>query len=134
MDYVREELLRQHTVLAQLMTGGSAEEQTPEEEERVLRKSEGIPAETNVRQRPQVKEKGRESLRTQGKYQKKHQRNQQRMEPSEARREAVLEEPFHQEWIRTGASFSASVRNSAREMSWTIQRDARRYDGGFTIY
>lgn len=129
MDYVREELLRQKRALEALLGGGAEEEHEeqreaqaeplPESRETAVDRLRSVPAGETADRVPPVRRgavRSDRSARTQS------------VRPAE---ESV--------WGSAGFGAFAGgagerVRTDARLLSRTIQRDARRYDGGFTVY
>ena len=142
MDYIREELLRQKTILSVLMGGGQ-----PKEQEEPGTTGDGLLSggQTGAGAREQIPTaRETEPLRP------LHGRSGSAVIPSAERigaavfggREAVRrrqvfsaeEEPaapvYAVRYERTAPEADAG----AKEFSRSIQRDARRYDGGFSIY
>ena len=125
MDYVREELLRQSRALEALMRTGAAEDEPAEREEterRSLRRENG---------------KGEGTLPP----------LQASEVPDRSRKNGVWEVPEGKNsalWAEAAGEMGGSVweerrfvsfgRESVREVSRAIERDVRRYDGGFTMY
>ena len=143
MDYIQEELLRQRKILSVLMTGGQweqAEEPGRGEEEQPLGQQA---ADSQEERRRSTRESAEALLR-------RHSRSESFGNlPGEIRMSGVRSdgetvqrgpgmlvtegpavEPRIALYDRTVAEGTAG----ARELSRSIQRDARRYDGGFSIY
>ena len=125
MDYVREELLRQSRALEALMRTGAAEDE-PAEREETERRSLG---------RETGKGKGMLPPLQAGEV------------PDRSRKNGAWEVPEGKNstlWTEAAGEMGGSVREerrfvsfgreSVREVSRAIERDARRYDGGFTMY
>ena len=127
MDYVREELLRQRRALEALMLGAAEEEREGEEppppaEDRLARDA------AERRHFPSgVKRDGRTApLSGTGAAERRLRRGTER--PAQER--TINRWPFKAE----DGAFAVLTQSGARSLSRVIQRDARRYDGGFTIY
>ena len=142
MDYIREELLRQKRLLAALMTGGHEKE--PEVEEGESGKEETIPAmaaadervkrmrgegETAVRLRERGERDGVSAAKTRisGIYSAGDE-SWRRWDAVPAQDSTLSAHVAPYGWTAPGPSADA------RDLSRSIQRDARRYDGGFSIY
>ena len=144
MDYIREELLRQKRLLAALMTGGHEKETEVEEGE--SGKDEGVPAmlaaaervkrmrgegetETAVRLRERGERDGASAAKTRisGIY-SDGEESRRRWEAVPAQESTLSVHVAPYGWTTSEPSADA------RDLSRSIQRDARRYDGGFSIY
>ena len=127
MDYVQEELLRQRRMLAELMTGGSREtaETAEAEEEMPLRRAA---RENEVRR----------SQRTAAEEVYREQRRFTRGTAYEAGRSAAGGSVVYETAEVTGGERTVisgqAARTDVQAVSRAIQRDARRYDGGFSLY
>lgn len=125
MDYVKEELLRQNRALEALMRTGMAEED-PAEQEDSARQSFGSKAETGEGRIPPRKDFEAGQGAGAGSFRE-----------TLAREKIPLwTESPEEAGGRLWESERLSVRReeSVRAMSRAIERDARRYDGGFTMY
>ena len=126
MDYVREELLRQQKALEMLLSGAASE---PEREEAAAEATSG--AWRTEREKPvagRVPEANAESRRIH--------RMIRTESVSEGWMGSMVEEA---EWLRkqnpsNGAVAAGTEETNVRAVSRAVQRDARRYDGGFSIY
>lgn len=143
MDYIQEELLRQRKILSVLMSGGQSkavEETAPQRDDalfdretemdpRVRIHSEWDLEEVPVRLQSRTDEFGRSGANTRRAEPRGGKAWRQRagvLLLSEETDAPVRMVPYE----RTVPESSADV----REVSRSIQRDARRYDGGFSIY
>lgn len=160
MDYVREELLRQQKLLATLMSGGAKTEENPEGEPEQTPGTEESLWEASSGTRAFAEGTGGTGPETAALRVRMSQPGQGERDPA-ADGDASSEREFPREtsaggigaaepdrWsgIRTGMpdpddwGWTSVVRRSAaggtdaQAVSRAIQRDARRYDGGFTIY
>ena len=128
MDYVREELLRQKRVLEGLMGGKGSESEAAEQEESGLPDSGGEELSKAVsRVRKRVSERNRERG---WKYE------DEVSEPfaaGSAEGDDLTEEMVARVAAR-GFGFEKQPVAEVRELSRAVQRDARRYDGGFSMY
>ena len=143
MDYIREELLRQSKLLSVLMTGRQ-QEQTEELQHREDRTTHGQPA------ADLWEERNRSARKNTGAVLHRRSRPESsgglaagiRMHGTRSDREAVRRgaETLMMEELAAPARVALYERTvleetvGARELSRSIQRDARRYDGGFSIY
>ena len=142
MDYIREELLRQRTILSVLMGGGQSKEQEEPETTGDGMLSGG---QTGADARGQILAAWEtETLRP------LHGRSGSTAIPAAERvgvavfgdREAVRrrqvfsaeEEPAAPVYAVRYERTAPEADTGAKEFSRSIQRDARRYDGGFSIY
>lgn len=132
MDYIREELLRQNRILAALMSVTETPEDTqdPQEESRQTISSPGTD-ETNptaIWRRRAVEELSAAGVQISG---VRNDQNPKKQPGGDFYAEEAARTPLYvvpQE--RTGSRETADIRDVSR----CIQRDARRYDGGFSIY
>ena len=127
MDYVREELLRQNRVLEALMRSGAEREQEPEQEE------------------PEALSLGKVRLDRAAAPAKQEETDGVTRLPKHGG-SAAAERRGREVWA--GFAGEAAERTAfsergapvlrpgegVREVSRAIERDARRYDGGFTMY
>jgi len=128
MDYVREELLRQRMALERLMTGGAEREPVPESQEDATRALTADEERAEAIRRVSRKGERRDTARRS----RRAEHGQSNLPRSESRGAAEAE-PLARWGERRAASASESIRIGARQVSRAIERDARRYDGGFTI-
>jgi len=125
MDYVREELLRQNRALEVLMKVGAAE---PEDREGEKPKKQRLDGEAGRGER------GLTSAEMPGAGIRLRAADSRE---SLGRRENLLwAEPAGEDVVIPGETVGFGVfrQASVREVSRAIERDARRYDGGFTMY
>lgn len=148
MDYIREELLRQGMALAALMVGGQPQEAHQEADSTTVRQepdivglasaltegtAEGtVPveslAESPLRTRSQLNGKTGAAQRSRGTVPSGAARDSGRFLPPAAGEEGAAGVPVFR--IVSGYGETADI----QAMSRAIQRDARRYDGGFSIF
>ena len=127
MDYVREELLRQRRVLEALLSG-TVPEQEKEENTDVERSASAPQTEWERTAAGTVPEKNTER------------RGSHRMSRAEVEREGRMggmaegAEWFRVQNLPNGAVSAGTEQADVRVVSRAVQRDARRYDGGFSIY
>lgn len=143
MDYIREELLRQKKILSVLMGGGQqneAEEMNRKENEtlpgeqvaaggwgQVRAAQEMVPATSrHLWSRRDGLEKNNAAARTIAAG------SGRRTRPTEAG--SIVEEMGVPAYAVRYEQTAVEGNAGAREFSRSIQRDARRYDGGFSIY
>ena len=119
MDYVQEELLRQRNALAALMLGS----------ERNHREPDGLTEQESERR----KKNDGASLNNQGKLATKNSSVGHSMSPMRFAGVSVGGEENTGVLLVTGETTSAAGWK-AQELSRAFQRDARRYDGGFSLY
>ena len=129
MDYIREELLRQNRILTRLMVGKDSqnERDAPEQDRRVFSAEKETAARTRW-SRAAVEELTAAGIAVAETGGDKSRRMQRKTESDSDETEwnsvyAVWKDPKEREET-----------TNIREMSRSIQRDARRYDGGFSIY
>ena len=129
MDYIREELLRQNRILTRLMVGKDSqnERDAPEQDRRVFSAEKETAARTRW-SRVAVEELTAAGIAVAETGGDKSRRMQRKTESDSDETEwnsfyAVWKDPKEREET-----------TNIREMSRSIQRDARRYDGGFSIY
>lgn len=129
MDYVREELLRQRTALERLMAGGAEQPSVPEAQEDPAHRlpvrkeaAEDAPAAHRERKGQETARRFRSMEREQTGFAHSGRQFAEEMEGSFPWGERSLRPAFEP----AGAD--------VRQVSRAIERDARRYDGGFTIY
>lgn len=129
MDYIREELLRQNRILTRLMVGEDSqnERDAPEQDRRVF----SAEKETAARTRwsgaavEALTAAGIAVAETGGDKSRRMQRKTE-SDSGETERNS-----FYAVWKDPKERGETT---NIREMSRSIQRDARRYDGGFSIY
>lgn len=126
MDYVREELLRQKRALEALMLGAAEEERAGEESLPPVEDRPEDGATERLRSPSAVKGSGRAVRLSKTEAAERSLRRGAEWFAQEA---AVERLPAAE-----GGASAVVMRSDARRLSRTIQRDARRYDGGFTIY
>ena len=124
MDYVREELLRQSRVLEALMRTG-AEEDAAEQEESARQSVNGEAEAGEGRIPPRKESKEGNGFRAGG-----------LRETLAREKRPVWDETAEETGGRLGESnrFASRRQESVRAVSRAIELDARRYDGGFTMY
>ena len=129
MDYIREELLRQNRILTRLMVGEDSqnERDAPEQDRRVFSAEKETAARTRW-SRAAVEALTAAGIAVAETGGDKSRRMQRKTESDSGETEwnsfyAVWKDPKERE-----------ATTNIREMSRSIQRDARRYDGGFSIY
>lgn len=129
MDYVREELLRQRTALERLMTGGAEQPSVPEAQEDPAHR---LPVRKEAAEdAPAVhrEQKGQETAR------RFRSMERERASFSHSGRQFAEETEDSFPWgERSLRPAFEPVGADVRQVSRAIERDARRYDGGFTIY
>ena len=125
MDYVREELLRQNRALEALMKVGAAEPEDRETEETAQQKFAGGAGRW---------ERGSASVEMPGT--ETQLRTVDFREPLGRRGRPVWAEPAGEDRVISGekVAFGSHRQTGVQEVSRAIERDARRYDGGFTMY
>lgn len=148
MDYIREELLRQKRVLAALMSGGTPEAADAEDGlENVVSASQRADVDKQVERAISVSDEA-EAISRLASVQRASdhaERSKTRHHLSDALQESEMF-GISEGWSFGGAGerspgYTVTYGNSksgeaadVRAVSRTIQRDARRYDGGFSIY
>ena len=126
MDYVREELLRQNRVLEALLRTGTEQEQEPDRQE--------------TAERPRLREsrRGAAPMETEEAGGTVHLPAGRGSGAAERNGTALWQETAGDAADRRSfpeRGISVLRRGEgAREVSRAIERDARRYDGGFTMY
>ena len=125
MDYVREELLRQSRALEALMRVDAAEPEDRETEEAAQQKFGGGAGRW---------ERGSASVEMPGAEIRL--RTVDFREPLGRREDLIWAEPAGEDAVTFGerVGFGSYRQTGVREVSRAIERDARRYDGGFTMY
>jgi len=126
MDYVKEELLRQKRALEALMLGAAEEEREGEEAPPPTEESSADTAAELLH--PRLAAEG--SRRTARPAATGAAGRSLRRDAERFAQGAAAERRYSAE----SALSAVAVQSDARRLSRTIQRDARRYDGGFTIY
>lgn len=141
MDYIREELLRQRSAWAALLRSGQRDEAEPLTER----------GETEIKARELAMENGRSyGLRAaemeMAAAAQRGTRQTRRTNTAKRRREAAAAETVAAGWSSAvdGNESDRAVmpllrperrqEQGAKELSRVIQRDSRRYDGGFALY
>lgn len=119
MDYIQEELLRHQRLWQQLLAGGEQPEEEPESPEQETEEAAVSAASSRS---------GTEAPARQGLSFRLAQVSRRRRAES-----LPLPETAHGEPTRERAPIPAAAL-TARDLSRTIQRDARRYDGAFPLY
>ena len=129
MDYIREELLRQNRILTRLMVGEDSQNErgATEQDRRVFSAEKETGARTRW-SRAAVEELAAAGIAVAETGGDENPRLQRKPESDSGETGwnsfyAVWEDPKEREEV-----------TNIRAMSRTIQRDARRYDGGFSIY
>ena len=118
MDYIQEELLRHQRLWQMLLAGG----EQPEEAETSEQETEEA-AQSAASSRSETEEPARQSLSF-----RLAQVSRRRRAEAIPLPETAPGSPVRETVLLTSAALTA------REVSRTIQRDARRYDGAFPLY
>ena len=126
MDYVREELLRQNRALEALMRAGAAEEEREAERAESVRQRTADGTGRGMRTSDFAEPSGAEH-RLRGGFARELPGRRERPLWAESAAQRV---EMPEETLGIGGHRQTDV----REVSRAIERDARRYDGGFTMY
>lgn len=126
MDYVREELLRQNRALEALMRAGAAEEEREAERAESVRQRTADGTGRGMRTSDFAEPSGAE-YRLRGGFARELPERRERPLWAESAAQRV---EMPEETLGIGGHRQTDV----REVSRAIERDARRYDGGFTMY
>ena len=142
MDYIREELLRQRSILSVLMAGGqndgTEEHRTVENE--TLKREQGMEQQDH---RPRTFGQADQLFRLSGRSVWPTDRTEEKRRSgirsgrgTERRRKNPVIAEDNAELFQTilHESVVSETVTDVRTLSRSIQRDARRYEGGFTIY
>ena len=129
MDYIREELLRQNRILKRLMVGEDSqnERDTTEQDRRVFPAEKELDARTRW-SRAAVEELTAAGITVAETGGDENPRLQRKPESDSG------ETGWNSFYVAWKGSKEREETTNIRAMSRSIQRDARRYDGGFSIY
>ena len=146
MDYLRELRLRQQAVLNRLLTGDHSGEETIAVEEVPAGQKEDTLRPAAERARKNAQTESREILASTGQRIRDGEKEADRQSTELAVQATEFQQTRRADAFWRSETFSAErlpglllmeqsgTAISAEDISWAGQRDARRYDGGFTMF